>query len=112
VAAIAEAVLFRRVRSLLIRSHGPGMIATLLNYQYEVRSSKEAFEDVPDTKVAGEMLDLAKHILKTKSGEFDPAAFDDRYEEALAELVRAKMEGRAIPKRRATPSAKVVDLMA
>jgi len=35
------------------------------------------------------MLDLAKHIIKTKKGEFDPKAFDDRYEEALAEVVRA-----------------------
>lgn len=112
VAAIAQAVLFRRMRTLLIRAHGPGMIATMLNYQYEVRSAKEAFEEIPDVKVTAEMLDLAKHILKTKSGEFDAAAFDDRYEDALADLVRAKMEGRALPKRKPVTPTKVVDLMA
>ena len=32
----------------------------------------------------------------TKRGRFDPAAFDDRYEAALTELVKAKLEGRPI----------------
>ncbi len=44
-------------------------------------------------KIEGEMLDLAKHIISTKVGSFDPKSFDDRYEAALAELVKAKMEG-------------------
>ena len=42
------------------------------------------------------MLDLAKHIIKTKAGLFDPRTFDDRYDAALSELVKAKMEGRAV----------------
>jgi len=40
------------------------------------------------------MLDLAKHIVSTKKGEFDPAKFDDRYEAALEKLVRARMKAR------------------
>jgi DNA end-binding protein Ku len=35
--AIARTVLFRRVRTVLIRPHGKGLIATTLNYDYEVR---------------------------------------------------------------------------
>lgn len=111
VAAIAQAVLFRRMRTLLIRAHGPGLIATLLNYEYEVRSAKEAFGDIAKTKISAEMLDLAKHILKTKSGTFDPSGFDDRYEDAVADLVRAKIEGKTIPRKKAAESSKVVDLM-
>jgi DNA end-binding protein Ku len=57
------------------------------------------------------MLDLAKHIIKTKSGTFDPKQFDDRYESALADLVRAKREGREIERPKPQPSAKVIDLM-
>ncbi|MET1029019.1 MAG: Ku protein [Dongiaceae bacterium] len=111
VAAIAQTVLFRRVRTLLIRAHGPGLIATTLNYDYEVRSAKDAFEDIPKTKIKGEMLDLAKHIITTKKGKFDPKAFDDRYEAALADLVKAKLEGKPIPVRKTPKSGKVVDLM-
>lgn len=111
VAALARAVLFRRVRTLLIRPHNSGLVATTLNFDYEVRSAKEAFDEIPDRKIKGEMLDLAKHIIKTKRGSFDPAAFEDHYETALAELVKAKLEGRPIEVRKARAPEKVVDLM-
>jgi DNA end-binding protein Ku len=112
VAAIARTVLFRRMRTVLIRPHGKGLIATTLNYDYEVRSSKKAFEDMPKMKIEGEMLDLAKHIISTKKGEFDPATFEDRYEAALAELVKAKVEGKALPKRKPVQVSKPSDLLA
>ena len=66
---------------------------------------------MPEIKLEGEMLDLAKHIIKTKKGKFDPGKFDDRYESALAELVRAKVEGRPIKARKAPAPAKKYDLL-
>ncbi|OKP75904.1 Ku protein [Ensifer adhaerens] len=112
VAAIARTVLFRRIRTLLIRTHGKGLIATTMQYDYEVRSSQKAFEEVPKLRIKGEMLDLAKHIIATKKGTFDPAAFDDRYETAVAELVKAKIEGKALPKRKEVKVSKPDDLLA
>ena len=111
VAALARTVLFRRLRTMLIRPHGNGLIGTTLNFDYEVRSSEEAFEELPDIKIEGEMLDLAKHIINTKKGSFDAKAFDDRYEEAVAELVKAKIEGRALPKKKAPAPTKTSDLL-
>ena len=110
-AAIAEAVLFRRVRTLLIRPEGKGLAATTLNFDYEVRSAKEAFSEVPAKKTSGEMLDLAIHIIRTKEGAFDPRTFQDRYEGALAELVKLKLDGKPIPKRAAPQSERTVSLM-
>ncbi|WP_160004928.1 Ku protein [Rhizobium sp. 18055] len=112
VAAIARTVLFRRVRSVLIRPHGKGLIATTLNYDYEVRSSEKAFEEIPKLRIKGEMLELAKHIIATKKGSFDPAEFDDRYEAALADLVKAKIEGKSLPKRKEVKVSKPNDLLA
>jgi DNA end-binding protein Ku len=111
VAAIARTVLFRRLRTVLIRPHGEGLIASTLNFDYEVRSPEEAFEDLPDMKIEGEMLELAEHIIGTKTGSFDASTFDDRYEEALGELVKAKIEGRALPKRKAPTASKPADLL-
>lgn len=112
VAALAQTVLFRRVRTVLIRAHGAGLIANTLNFEYEVRSAADAFSDIPKLKLKGEMLDLARHIIDTKMGEFDPKSFEDRYDDALAELVKAKMEGRK-PKAPKQPKREnVVDLMA
>jgi DNA end-binding protein Ku len=111
VAALARTVLFRRLRTLLIRPHGKGLIGTTLNFDYEVRSSQEAFDELPDMKIEGEMLELAKHIISTKKGSFDVKAFHDRYEEAVAELVKAKIEGRALPKKKAPAPAQTRDLL-
>lgn len=111
VAALAQTVLFRRLRTVLIRPHGKGLIGTTLNFDYEVRSAKEAFDDIPEMKIEGEMLALAKHIIKTKKGSFDAKAFDDRYDAAIAELVKAKIEGKALPRKKAPPPSSKSDLL-
>lgn len=110
-AAIAHAVLFRRLRPVLIRAHHDGLIATTLNFDYEVRSASDAFKGIKKSKIDPEMLDLAKHILKTKAGKFDPAKFDDRYEEALAKLVQAKISGKKIVPIRPPKPTKANDLL-
>src|SRR6516164_450243 len=51
------------------------------------------FEDIPDLKLPKEMLDLATHIVQTKAGHFDPAQFEDRYENALIDLLKKKEAG-------------------
>ncbi|KQU74446.1 Ku protein [Aminobacter sp. DSM 101952] len=112
VVAIAQAVLFRRVRVLLIRAYDDGLVATTLNFDYEVRSAKEAFGDIASMKMEGEMLELAEHIIKTKKGKFDAATFDDRYEAALADLVKAKLDGKKIAAPKQPKREDVIDLMA
>jgi DNA end-binding protein Ku len=111
VAAIAQAVLFRRLRTLLIRAEDRGLIATTLSFDYEVRSAKTAFAKVPPTRIKGEMLELAEHIIKTKRGTFDPSAFHDRYEAALADLVKAKIDGKTIQPPARKKDENVVDLL-
>ena len=111
VAAVARAVLFRRVRTVMLRPRGCGLMANTLNFDYEVLPAEKAFADIPPMKIKREMLDLARHIIATKEGAFDPAAFDDRYDAALAELVKAKIEGREIRKPKRKAEGKVIDLM-
>ncbi len=111
VAALARTVLFRRLRTLLIRPNEHGLIASTLNYDHEVRPAEEVFSDIADFKIEGEMLDLAEHIIATKRGEFDPTQFDDRYETALSELIRAKIEGRKLPQRPKSEPKKVSNLL-
>lgn len=112
VAAIARALLFRRVRTLLIAPYDAGLIAMTLKFDYEVRSGAAAFAKIPPTKTSREALDLAKHIINTKRGDFDPSEFHDRYEAALAELVRAKVAGKPIRAARAAPPAAPGNLLA
>lgn len=111
VGALAHAVLFRRYRALMIRAQGLGLVAHTLNFDYEVRSAAEAFDEIPSLKIQKEMLELAKHIIETKKGEFDPSKFDDRYEAAVAEMVKAKLAGKPVKVLQKAKAPKVVDLM-
>jgi DNA end-binding protein Ku len=57
------------------------------------------------------MLDLAAHIVKTKSGHFKPERFEDRYEGAVKELLRKKQKGQRIEAPSEPRPAKVINLM-
>lgn len=95
VAGLAHVVLFRRERVLMLEPRGKGMVATTLHYAYEVRDDHGYFDDISKVAVGPDMIDLARHIIKTKAGKFDPARFKDRYENALVELIKAKQAGKA-----------------
>ena len=57
------------------------------------------------------MLELAAHIVKTKSGHFKPQEFEDHYEEALKDLLKKKQAGEKIEAPRERAPAKVINLM-
>ncbi|MNE70939.1 hypothetical protein D3C87_1697660 [compost metagenome] len=56
------------------------------------------------------MLELAGHIIEKRAGTFDPADYSDRYNDALAELVKAKIEGREITKQPPRREDNIIDL--
>jgi DNA end-binding protein Ku len=111
VAGIARMVLFRRDRVLMLRPHDAGILISLLHFEYEVRSAAEVFEGIPEQKIGGEMLELAEHIIDTKKGTFHLDDFEDRYEAALEDLIKAKQAGRKIKPPPAPKSTKVVSLL-
>jgi DNA end-binding protein Ku len=110
--AIGRLVLTSREHIIALEPLGKGLMGTLLRYPYEVRSEEDYFDDIQDVKVTKDMLDLARHIVEQKSGEFEPGKFEDRYEAALVELVNSKRNG-TLGKAIASPRAgtNVVDLM-
>jgi DNA end-binding protein Ku len=111
VAAVARTVLFRRVRTVMIRAVGDGLLAHTLEYDHEVRDPAAVFKDVAAPKIDPEMLELAEHIIKTKRGKFDPSKFEDRYDDALAELVKAKAAGKPLPVPKAPEATPPSDLL-
>jgi DNA end-binding protein Ku len=108
---IARVVLYRRERLLMLAPRGKGIVGTVLRYDNEVRDEHDYFDDIPDTKVSKDMLDLAKHILETKKARFDPSKFEDRYETALKQLIAAKQAGKKPPTSPAPRPSNVVSLM-
>ena len=91
--AIGRVVLHQRERMLALEPRGEGMVAWSLRTHDEVRDSKSYFADIPDTKPAAGMVDIATRIIEQQEGPFDPTKFTDRYEDALKELIRQKEKG-------------------
>ena len=59
------------------------------------------------------MLDIAEKIIAQQEAQFDPARFEDRYEEALRELIARKKKGQPVTAEAPEEKEeKVVDLMA
>ncbi len=110
-AGLARVVLYRRERILMLVPRGKGLMATALRYNSEVRAENNYFDEIPDTKVPADMLNLAVHILESKKAKFDPDEFQDRYETALTELIRAKQAGKPAPKATAPKASNVINLM-
>jgi DNA end-binding protein Ku len=77
-------ILSNRERPIIIEPMGRGLRGITLHYEHEVRNEAEYFADIPNLALPDEMLDVAKHILKTKAAEFDPVVLEDRYRTALA----------------------------
>lgn len=108
---LARVVLYRRERILMLQPRGKGLMATSLRYNNEVRAQDSYFDEIPSVKVPSDMLDLAVHILKSKKAKFDPDKFEDRYESALSNLIRAKQAGKPAPKLSEPKPSNVVNLM-
>jgi DNA end-binding protein Ku len=109
--AIGKVVFTSREHIIALEPRGKGMMGITLRYPYEVRKEGEYFDDIPDEKVPKDMLELATHIVETKKGHFDPAKFEDRYEDALKDLLKKKQHGEKIEAPRERPPAKVINLM-
>jgi DNA end-binding protein Ku len=110
--ALGRAVLSTREHVIALEPRGKGLMGTLLRYPYEVRDEEDYFDDIPNIKIDKEMLDLAKHIVQTKSGHFEPEKFEDRYEKALREVIQRKAAGKKIEApERPQPASTVINLM-
>jgi non-homologous end joining protein Ku len=57
------------------------------------------------------MIDLAVHIVETKTGHFKPQQFKDQYEDALKDLLRRKQKGEKIERPKERAPSNVINLM-
>ena len=109
--AIGRVVLTNREHVIALEARDKGLMGMLLRYPYEVRDPADYFDDIQDVKITKDMLDLAKHIVETKAGHFEPAKFEDHYEAALQELLEKKQKGQPIAAAKKATQSNVYNLM-
>jgi DNA end-binding protein Ku len=110
--AIGRLVMSTRGRICGIELEEGGLRLTTLRTAEEVRDLTELAAP-PLPKPDAQMLAIAEKIVEQQAGDFDPAEFVDRYEDALRELIEEKKKGHVVkaPKP-ANDDGKVIDLMA
>jgi DNA end-binding protein Ku len=97
VIGLARIVLSSRERPFLVEPMGAGIRGVTLRFSHEVRAAEDYFSEVPKIKLPAEMMKLAQHIIRTKSGEFDPSMLEDHYRTALVRILRKKQGKRPAP---------------
>jgi DNA end-binding protein Ku len=111
VVGLGRVVLYRRERIVMLEPREKGLVAITLRYPYEVRADDEVFDQIADVKIDDDTLDLATHIIDRKLTHFDPSRFEDRYQNALLEIIKAKAANKPAPKLEAPKPSNVVNLM-
>ncbi len=110
--ALARVVMHQRERLLALEPRDKGILAYSLRTNREVRDPNDTFGQIPASKPDAKMVAIAEKIIEQLEGEFDPSAFNDRYEDALRKLIKEKEKNHGrIAKVEEPKEAEVIDLM-
>src|SRR5262249_28247018 len=110
-AAIGKFVLWGKENLCLIRPQGDSLALETLFFAEDVRSKSEIEEAVGESDVKTAELDLARQVIESISGEFDPEEFRNEYRDDLRQMLEAKLAGQEITKPEPAPETPVIDLM-
>lgn len=90
----------------------PGMMLYTLRFAAELREAREYSNNLETVQADAAQLKLAKQLIEAYTQPFEVQRFKDHYEEALRELIEAKLNNLPAPQPEVEKkSAKVVDLM-
>ncbi len=111
VAALGRFTLAGKEKLCLIRTKGAALVLETLFVSADVKDQSEIDEAVAAAEVRGPELELAKQIIASLEGSFDPAELRSEYRESLKELLAAKLEGHEFSAPEEAAPAPVVDLL-
>ncbi len=111
VAAIGRFVQAGKEKLALIRPMGDALALETLFVNEDVSSAEEIDDAVGTAQVKKPELDLARQIVSSLRGEFDPSELKSEYRQSLRALLEAKLAGTELAEPEEFEEAPVVDLM-
>ena len=111
VAAVGRFVLWGKENLCLIRPLGESLALETLYFAEDIRSRAEIDEAVGETDVKEPELAMARQLVESLVGDFDPDEFVNDYRQQLRAMLEAKVAGEEISRPEPAPAAPVVDLM-
>jgi DNA end-binding protein Ku len=110
-AAIGRMVIRGNENFVLIRPKGDALVLETLFLAEDVRSQAEIDEAVEAVDVKEPELELARQLIDSLVGEWEPEDLQSEYRQDLRKLLEAKLAGEEIAKPEPVADAPVVDLM-
>jgi DNA end-binding protein Ku len=110
-AAIGRMVIRGNENLVLIRPRGEALVLETLFLAEDVRSQAEIDEAVEAIDVKEPELELARQLIDSLVGEWEPEALKSEYRASLREMLEAKLAGEEIATPEPVAEAPVVDLM-
>jgi DNA end-binding protein Ku len=110
-AAIGRMVIRGNENFVLIRPKGEALVLETLFLAEDVRSQAEIDEAVEAVDVKDPELELARQLIDSLVGEWQPEELQSEYRQDLRKLLEAKLAGEEIAQPEPVADAPVVDLM-
>jgi DNA end-binding protein Ku len=110
-AALGRFVRAGRESLCLVRARDEALMLETLFLVEDVHSQAEIAEAVEGTEVKTSELDLARQVIESLSGDFEPAELTSEYRRDLRALLEAKARGEEIAIPEPVAEAPVIDLM-
>ena len=110
-AGVGKFVLWGKENLCLIRPLGESLVLETLFFAEDIRPRKEIDEAVEETEVKDPELAMARQLVDSLVGDFDPKDYENEYRNDLRAMLEAKLEGKEIALPEPVTTAPVVDLM-
>ena len=110
-AAVGRFVLWGKENLCLVRALDGALALETLYYAEDIRSRAEITEAVEETDVTAAELTMARQLVESLVGSFDPSEHRNSYRDELRAMLDAKIAGHEIVTPEPVPEAPVIDLM-
>lgn len=107
---VGKVVLRDRESMVLLTPHESGILIYKLRYPNEVRSILSVPNITPDIDADQDQLKLANTLINSMTKKFKDIKMEDKYNDALREVIESKIEGKEIVMMK-EEEAEVVDIM-
>jgi DNA end-binding protein Ku len=109
--AIGTIVLRQREHLAALEPVHDALVLTTMRFAHEIRQAKDLGLPAAGKGWSESEMKLARQLLDTLSGEWDPADYRDTYSEALRRVIEAKVKGKEPTAAELPARARVTDLM-
>jgi DNA end-binding protein Ku len=110
-AGIAKVTMYGRENIVIIRAQKNGLTLHTMFYTNEIRQPAEMGSASDKSAIKDQERTLAKQLIQNLANPFEPAKYQDSYQENLRNMIDAKAKGQKITAVPRASKAPVVDLM-